>query len=249
VEKGILDHIQAPPNVRLGCQLRPAEDLLVVPILPVETKAADEGLDPNFLAGREQDIVVLFADLRGFTRIAEDKLPYDVVFLLNRYFDVVGDAIELAGGTANQFTGDGVMALFGMEAGPEVGCRQALAAACEIIRGLEELSQAFSGELQEPLKAGIGIHTGQAVVGHMGHGIATYLTAVGDTVHVASRFQELTKEYRCQMVISDLVARRAGIDASGFDRHQVTVRNRERPLAVRTIGDLEMLNRCLSPVS
>jgi len=193
--------------------------------------------------------VVLFADLRGFTRIAENKLPYDVVFLLNRYFDVVGDAIELAGGTANQFTGDGVMALFGMETGPEEGCRQALAAACEMVHGLEELSSAFSGELEEPLKVGIGIHTGQAVVGHMGHGIALYLTAVGDTVHVASRFQDLTKEYGCQMVISDLVAQRAGIDASEFARHELTVRNRERPITIRTISDLDMLNRCLSPVS
>jgi adenylate cyclase len=78
---------------------------------------------PGYLAGQEREIAVLFADIRQFTALAERRLPYDVVFLLNRYCEVVGTAIERAGGVPNQFTGDSVMALFGVESGPDDGWR------------------------------------------------------------------------------------------------------------------------------
>ena len=191
--------------------------------------------------GQEQEVAVLFADLRGFTRVAEHKLPYDVVFLLNRYFEVVGTAIERAGGIANQFTGDGVMALFGVDAGPDVGARQALTAARALVTDLAGLSQELAHELPAPLRMGIGIHVGHAVVGRMGYGPGVYLTAVGDTVHVASRLEQLTKEYDCELVITEEVARRAGIDTREVPRHELTVRNRRGGLAVYTIARVAML--------
>lgn len=166
-----------------------------------------------------------------------------VVFLLNRYFDVVGSAIEQAGGIANQFTGDGVMALFGVQAGPAAGCRQALAAAVAIGRGLSELNLTLVEEMEEPLRIGLGIYTGPAVVGRMGRGVCLYLTAVGDTVHVASRLQELTKVYGCQLIISDQVAEQAGIEMSAFPRHALTVRNRRDPLVIRIIDDVQALTQ------
>jgi adenylate cyclase len=240
-ELSVLRRVGAPPNVRLACQLRPTHDLVVTPLLPVQARTSDGFAQPGYLAGQEQEVIVLFADLRGFTRIAEYKLPYDVVLLLNRYFDVIGDAIEQAGGMVNQFTGDGIMALFGVETGPEIGCAQALAAAGSMVRGLHELSQSLAEELEAPLRMGIGIHTGPAVVGRMGHGVAQYLTAVGDTVHVASRLQELTKEFSCQVVISEPVAVRANLDVSVFPHHTLTVRNRHNPLVIRTIDDIQAL--------
>jgi adenylate cyclase len=236
-ERRVLARVGAPPDVRLACLLRPRADVEVVPLLPVSARASDGHPRESAAAGTEQEIAVLFADLRGFTRLAERRLPYDVVFLLNRYFEALGGAIQSAGGLANQFTGDGVMALFGVGTDPETGCREALAAAPRMIDRLEDLSRSLGDVLSEPLRLGIGIHVGPAVVGRMGHGEATYFTAVGDTVHVASRLQDLTKQYGCQMVISEDVARRAGLDVAALPRHEVTVRNRTAPLAVRLVAD------------
>ena len=234
-EARVLGRLGVPPDVRLACQLRPTSDLLVVPLLPATATAADGRPPGSAHSGREQEIVVLFADLRGFTRLAEHRLPYDVVFFLNRYFHAVGGAIEGAGGVANQYTGDGVMALFGVNAGPVEGCRHALAAAAEMVRSVSRLSEALAADLREPLRLGIGIHTGPAVVGRMGYGDAVYLTAVGDTVHVAARLEALTKEYDCELVISEAVAQRAGVPTSGLPRHELTLRNRREPLAVLVV--------------
>ena len=240
-EQRVLARVGLPPNVRLACQLRPIRDVTVIPLLP-QNAGPSEGIPTRGeFAGKEQDVAVLFADLREFTRIAERKLPYDVVFLLNGYIEAVGDAITQAGGIANQFTGDGVMALFGIGTSPDEACRRALAAAGGIVRAVGTLSQNLAEELPGPLKIGIGIHSGAAVVGRMGFGEAAYLTAVGDTVHVASRLQSLTKEYECQLVISELVAQRAGIDASAYPRYQLALRNRDEPVSVRVIDDVSLL--------
>ena len=182
-EQRVLARVGAAPDVRLACQVRPVRDVAVLPLLAPSIAAAD-AFGSDVRQGREQEVAVLFADLRGFTRVAEHKLPYDVVFILNRYFEAVGGAIQEAGGIPNQFTGDGVMALFGVETGVELGCRQAVAAARAIVRHLAALNRELGEDLQVPLRIGIGIHAGPAIVGRMGYGEGVYLTAVGDTVHV-----------------------------------------------------------------
>ena len=236
-EARVLQRVGAPPGVRLACQLRPTRDLAVVPVLPPTASARDVLAESGHRAGQESEVTVLFADVRQFTRVAEQKLPYDVVFLLNRYFDAVGRAIERSGGIPNQFTGDGVMAIFGVDAPPEQGCRAALAAAAEMLRAIDALSRELAEELGTPLRIGIGIHAGPAVVGHMGYGVARYLTAVGDTVHVASRLQDLTKTYNCELVISQTVADAGGLDVRAWPRHELTVRNRAEPVVIYVVTD------------
>jgi adenylate cyclase len=239
-ERRVLARIGAPADVRLACQLRPGHDLGIVPLVPAAASSR-AATPPRQAEGREQEVVVLFADLRGFTRMAEQKLPYDVVFFLNRYFEAVGTAVAGAGGITNQFTGDGVMALFGVTAGPAQGARDALAAARALTTAVRALGRTLATELNHPLALGIGVHAGAAVVGRMGHGQATYLTAVGDTVHVAARLEELTKTYECQLVISEDVATLAGLDVSPFPRHEITLRNRRQPLAIRVVDDVSRL--------
>ena len=245
-EARVLQRVGAPPGVRLACQTRPGGDITVTPLIAQTARQREAVEAAGNETGREQEVAILFADLRGFTSVAERKLPYDVVYLLNRYFEAVGGAVHSAGGVANQFTGDGVMALFGIAASPEDACRDAIRGAAEMIAALEALSQSLTAELHAPLRIGIGIHVGPAVVGHMGFAEAAYLTAVGDTVHVAARLEELTKTYASELVISETVAARAGVDVSGYPREEITLRNRSTPLAIRVIANARGLAAALT---
>jgi len=239
-ERRVLARVGAAPDVRLACQTRPAGDVAVEPLLAPSVVPA-EAFGTDVRQGREQELAVLFADLRGFTRMAENKLPYDVVFFLNRYFEAVGTAITGAGGVTNQFTGDGVMALFGIESGPAAGSRQALVAARAMVERVNALSAELAGDLPTPLRIGIGIHAGPAVVGRMGWGESFYLTAVGDTVHVAARLEQATKDYAAELVVSEDVARHATLDLSHFPAHDLSVRNRAGKVAIRVIDHVTNL--------
>jgi adenylate cyclase len=158
---------------------------------------------------------------------------------LNSYFKTAGEAVARAGGVIDKFVGDGVMALFGIETDADDGCRRALNAAHEMVNGVNQLSQLLAAELTQPMRIGVGIHSGPAVVGRMGYGSAVSLTAIGDTVNVASRLQELTKEYGCQLVISEEVAQHAGINVELFPRHDLTVRNRREALTIYVVKDVQ----------
>ena len=240
-EQRVLDRVGAQPNVRLACQLRPSGNISVTPLLPANAHARDGYAQPSYLAGQERTIAVLFADLRTFTGIAEQKLPYDLVFLLNSYFETVGECITGAGGMVDKFIGDGVMALFGIEAGPEEGCRQALLAARGMVERVNRLSESLADELAQPLKIGIGIHCGPAVVGRMGYGMTVHVTAIGDTVNVASRLQDATKEYGCPLVLSEEVAKQSGLNTALLQRCDLTVRNRREALTIFAVDDLAAL--------
>jgi adenylate cyclase len=236
-EARVLARLGLAEGVRLACQLRPARDLAVAPLLPATagTREVLAPADPS--QGAEREVAVLFADLRGFTRLAEGRLPYDTVFVLNRYFRVMGEAIEESGGHVDKFIGDGIMALFGVGTPPQLAARQALAAARAMALGLDGLNRELRGELGEPLRMGIGLHDGPVILGEMGHGRARSLTAVGDVVNVASRLEAMSKEYDAQLVVADDLALRAGVDLAGFARHEIRVRGRSQRLAVRVVPD------------
>jgi adenylate cyclase len=234
-ETKVLRRVAASPGVRLACQLRPTGDVRVTPLLPPFAQARDGFARPGYLQGGEREIAILFADLRAFTRLSEARLPYDVVFLLNRYFAAMGRAVEEAGGHLDKFIGDGVMALFGIESGPVIGCRQALQAARLMSIRLVELNQALENDLTEKLRIGIGLHSGPTIVGEIGYGKATSLTAVGDAVNTASRLESASKEYSCELVVSEDLLARAGVDLSAFPRHEIELRGRRQVIAVRTL--------------
>ena len=235
-EVKVLHRVGAAPDVRLACQLRPQGDLRVTPLLPATAQASDGFRRPGYLHGAEREIAILFADLRAFTQLSEHKLPYDLVFLLNRYFAEMGHAVEAAGGRIDKFIGDGVMALFGLDSGVEAGCREALAAARGMSERMQSLNAALIHDHAEPLRIGIGIHTGPAIVGEMGYGKAVSITAVGDSVNTASRIEGLTKTYACELVISEAVALRAGLDLGDAPRHEIEIRGRVERLMVRTFA-------------
>jgi len=186
-------------------------------------------------------MVIMFVDLRGFTALSEKRLPYDVVFLLNRYFRSVGQAVEQAGGRVDKFIGDGMMALFGLNSPAPTAARQALDAASRIGRALDELNTAMSAEFSSPLRIGIGLHIGPVVVGVLGHGPATGLTAIGDTVNTASRLESLSKDHGAQLLASQAVFDAAGLAPAPGEPHEVALRGRTQTLAVRAVADVASL--------
>ena len=239
-EQRVLNRVGAAANVRLACQTPAEADCEVTPLLPAATGPENVGPEPGYRQGQEREVTVLFADLREFTAFSEEKLPYDVVFLLNRYFASMGSAIERSGGRVDKFIGDGVMALFGLETTPEAGSRAAIAAARSMATELDRLNEGLRQELSRPLRMGIGLHRGPAIVGEMGYGDARSITAVGDTVNTASRLESLTKEFGVQLVVSQSVADGGGL-AGSFEEREISVRGRTRPLVVHLVPDAAAL--------
>jgi adenylate cyclase len=248
-ERRVLARIGATPNVRLACQTEVVADCEVTPLLPATAGPALARPRPGYLQGDEREIAILFADLRGFTTLSEDRLPYDVVFVLNRYFTAMGTAVEQAGGRIDKFIGDGVMALFGIEQGVAQGSRNALEAARRMALSLEELNRSLAHDLPEPLRIGIGLHCGAVIVGEMGYGRATSLTAIGDAVNTASRLEAMTKEFGAQLIVSAPLAAHAGVDLGGFMHLQIDVRGRSQPLDIHVVASaLELPSMTPAPV-
>jgi len=235
-ETKVLERIGAGESIRLACKLRPTRDLEVAPLLPATSGPSASQVQVNPGAGVEREIAVMFADLRAFTRMSEGRLPFDVVFVLNQYFKAMGAAIEHSGGRVDKFIGDGIMALFGIDAEPSLASRQALIAAKTMARALADLNRDIKVDLQEPLRIGIGLHVGPVILGEMGYGRATSLTAIGDVVNVASRLETLTKEFGAELVVSARMAERAGVDLDEFDAHDIDIRGRQHPLRVHVVG-------------
>ncbi|TXL72079.1 adenylate/guanylate cyclase domain-containing protein [Vineibacter terrae] len=241
VEAKVLARIGAPPNVRLACQIHPpAGDYHVTPLMSPSVGPSDAWRRSSG-HGSERFIAVLFADIRGFTALSEGRLPFDVVFVVNRYFRAMGGAIESAGGHVDKFIGDGVMALFGIDGDPQRAAQQALDAARRMSLALKDLNDTLSADLDLRLRIGIGVHAGPAIVGEMGYGQALSLTAIGDMVNTASRLESMTKELACELVVSHDLLERAGVMLDDVPRHEIDVRGRRGKLVVYAIADAATL--------
>ncbi len=159
----------------------------------------------------------MFVDLRDFTRLSEKRLPFDIVYVLNEFFGVVGAAITAHGGWIDKFLGDGLLAVFGQRDGVESGCRQALRTARDIDLALDRINAQLEAELGRPLAVGIGIDAGPLLLGRIGYGEAVDFTVIGNPVNVASRLEALTKEKDVQLILSREVAAQAGWEPAGGD--------------------------------
>jgi adenylate cyclase len=223
----------ADPAVRLACQLRPVADVSFFLVFPPQTNAASFRRSGRVAIGEERYVVSMFVDMRRSTSIAEKRLPFDTMFFINRFLAAVSQAVEEAGGQPNQFIGDGVLALFGLDRGSDVACRQALDAIGRIAANVDRLNSEFARELAEPIRFGIGVNGGKVVIGDIGYKEHRVLTALGDAVNVAARLQDLTKDFDCEVLIADEVCRRAGVGAEALSPQQTEIRGRTDPLGVR----------------
>jgi adenylate cyclase len=240
-EQAVLRRIAAAPSVRLACQSRPTGDVSVIPLLPADWPVAALRRREWPLPGQERFIAVLMVDMRDSTRLAETRLPFDAVFVVDRFVTSAGSAVAASGGRVSHFLGDGLMATFGLECGPREACFQALSALIAIGRNVEMLNGMMLAETGEKIRFGIGVHCGSAVVGDIGEGAMRTFTTLGDAANVAARLEALCKEFRCQAVISQDVWATAGFSMVRLPGREAVLRGRDAPLLVHPIERVEQL--------
>ena len=208
-EKAISEQLHFNPAIRLACQTQVFDDVTVrrlaidsedLEIINDEMKGK---VVPNTI-DQEKYIAILFADIRGFTTFSEKVLPYDVIYVLNRYFRKMGRVISRHDGMINNYMGDGLMALFGVK-NSEQAAEQAVRAAVEMLEAMEEFNPHLEMLYQQRLQIGIGIHYGSVVIGEVGASDNKRVTAIGDAVNLASRIESANKLVGTNLLISESV--------------------------------------------
>lgn len=225
-------------SVRLACQIRPTESIDVMALVPANVTPVQLVKKVSHMPGEELTVAFLFVDLRGSTKLCEDRLPFDVVFILNQFFAELSLALSETDGHYAQFNGDGLMAIYGLESDTKSAAIASLRGAKAMLDRIEMLNARLGDELSEPLRIGVGIHMGDAIVGSMGPPATPIISALGDTVNVAARLESLTKELGVPLVISKETANYAGCELQGAVSHTVPVKGRDAEMDILAISDL-----------
>ena len=233
VEEQVAKRLNLDSNVRLACQLRPISNITVRPLVSAPKTSVNEA-NKLSLSGRETEVVVMFVDLRDFTLISEKLLPYDTVFLLNKYFKICGEAIAENNGNIDKFIGDGVMALFNSGERLKDNSIDALKAATVISEKMAALSRESEEDFQHRLGIGIGIHGGTTIMGEMGYGTSISETAIGDCVNVASRLEQLTKAEGCELIISEDLYLSSGVIEKPMSKKTIPIKGKANKMSICT---------------
>ncbi len=194
-------------NIRLACQTTATSDISVRRLVLDDndiSEAINQGRHRKNEIGKEYDVTIMFSDIRSFTSFSEKALPYDVIHVLNRYFDQVGSAIDSCGGYIDKYMGDGIMVIFGLDRQlKENHAVLAAKAALGMQEALVEFNEYLSNHFNHEFKIGIGIHSGTAIIGNLGFSKKKEYTALGDTVNTASRIESLNKKIGSTILVSE----------------------------------------------
>jgi adenylate cyclase len=195
------------------------------------------------LAGEVLTVTVLFSDIRNFTTISEKLGAHEVVEMLNAYFSRACEPILAEGGTVDKYIGDAVMAVFGSPVPRPDHARRALRAALGIARAADEfrgwMRERFPDRGLPEFGVGIGLHSGEAVIGDIGTPKRKEFTAIGDTVNAASRLESITKELKCVLMASEATVRAAGEGVRTGKSEEVTLKGKTEPLRVYEVVGLD----------
>ena len=158
----------------------------------------------------------MFCDIKGFTPFSESLSAYDVIFILNRYFSIMREVIIKNGGEINNYIGDAILAIFGLNETRQQTLR-ATNAALEMINRMDEFKKYLIKAYGSDFDIRIGIHYGEVIVGSVGYGEDKKLTVIGDAVNIASRIEAINKDAGTRLLVSD--------DAYNEIRDNVDVQN------------------------
>ncbi len=235
-ERKSLRAVGAPPGTRLACQLCPTAPLTVYRVFRPDGKRRRA----HSSQGRERRMAILFLDIRGFTARTTGQLPYDVVFLLNRFFDAIVPEITGPGGVVDKYLGDGLLALFEAEEEAQ-SARAALSAAAGIGQALETFNADLEREGTEAVRIGIGLHLGDLVQGEIGAAGNAPRTIIGETVNAASRLEACTKDMGVQVLVSEPVLRGAGIETQSLEMQDLELRGVRHPVPALALAQASAL--------
>ncbi len=199
---------------------------------PVVARQIAEDRSGQALAGKRRRITVLFSDIRDFTTISEGLAPEEVVELLREYFNTMVPIVLKHGGTLDKYVGDAIMGLFGAPLSQEDHATRAVRAALEMVAQLPILSPKWEARCDRSLRIGVGINTGDAVVGIMGADHRREYSAIGDTVNLASRLEGVTKEFKTPIVVSHSTAAVLGQEFQLRELSELQVKGRLEPVRV-----------------
>lgn len=233
--------VGAPPNARLACQVRPNGPTTVFRVFREDGKRGRA----HASQGKEAQLAILFLDMRGFTARTHGQLPYDVVFLLNRFFDEIVPPITAAGGTVDKYLGDGLMAVFETDT-PRASANAALRAVEGIAKALDHFNKTLTDEGSDTVAIGIGVHLGNVVLGEIGARGLAPRTLIGDTVNTASRLEGQTKTMGVQVILSEDVLVAAGLQAAQDAMVSLNLRGRDTALSALPVKDATTLHAHLT---
>ena len=195
-------------------------------VSPQILKEILEGHLSQELGGTRKNVCVLFSDIRSFTTYCENRSPEEVISLLNEYFSEMTEAIHKHGGTVDKFIGDGIMAFFGAPQPLECAEQNALESAQDMLVNLQRLNAKLAARGIAPIKIGIGLNSGEVVIGHVGSATRHEYTAVGDVVNTASRIEGLTKDFTYPILCSKSVAESVNFSGGLVDLGEHPIKGR-----------------------
>ncbi len=193
------------------------------------------------LKGELKEVTVLFADLRDFTRLVETIPPREVVTIINTYFEAMSGAIVSNHGLVLQFIGDEIEAVFGAPVALENHQQYAIDAALEMRTRLSQVNLSLANQGFPPLRHGIGLHTGKVVAANIGSTQRLSYAMVGETVNIASRIQDLNKDFDTDILVSEAV--RQGLGRESIEMKPlapVTVKGVREPLHLYSLDKQPM---------
>lgn len=237
--------VNAEPATRLACQIRPTGPMTVFRVFMPDGQRKHR---THASHGEERELALLFLDMRGFTARTTGQLAFDVVFLLNRFFDAIVPPILQEGGTVDKYLGDGFLAVF--ETADAASSAQAALRAIEgIARALDSFNETLAREGQSPVAIGIGAHLGEVVLGEIGAAGNAPRTLIGDTVNTASRIEGVTKAHKVQAFVSAPLLAAAGRALPDHLMTALELRGLSTPLLAWPVRDARTLNDQLTGLS